>query len=339
MGRFSSNNLDCTRISQSRECCLQSWSLHCSGEPGPTLLVLVVSILVFDYVDVPLTSSFDFHTRDGLLQMFPFVLSGALIACIMAQRKNGTRGALESEQEKDSYADKLELGNRLLNEVIVEANWKLDASLHTTSQHLQALTHQIPVLRRQAPNGDDIQQVLEQFDVQTSRLQALNAALLSLTKDRASEIGTLSIPYDLCAACRALSSDLSLCEGGTVEIVTHSHPIMVHVDREDLRQVMVHVVRHVLRHSSPDGIVQVGVSQGEEHVHIHVREAEGKQAQLRKQYQPGSRRSYLHVESTDDSDLWYVISQTIIEWYNGRIWHIISSDGEGCSCSIELPAC
>jgi hypothetical protein len=42
---------------------------------------------------------------------------------------------------------------------------------------------------------------------------------------------------------------------------------MLYIDHEDLRQVIVHVVRHVLRYSSPDGIVQVCVSQDREQIH------------------------------------------------------------------------
>jgi K+-sensing histidine kinase KdpD len=306
---------------------------------GPALLAIVVSILVLDYIDVPPTGSFDFHTWDGLLQVFPFLLSGACIALITAQRETARRHAVMAEQEVDSYADKLELDNRLLNAVIVQASRELRASLHNIPQHVQVLRHQLPVWQEQALDRDGVQHVLEQIDMQTGHLQALNASLLSLTKDRAGAIGTLTIPYDLRTACRALLADLSLDEGRSIEIEVPSHPIMLYVEYEDLRRVLVHVVRHVLRHSSPDGIVQVCVSQDEEHAHIQVREAKAKQTQAHEQYQIGSRQSDLHAESRDGSDLWYVISQTIIEWYNGRIRHIVSSDGEGCSCSIELPAC
>ncbi len=306
---------------------------------GPALLAIVASILVLDYMDLPPTGSFDFHTWDGLLQVIPFMISGVIIAIITAQRETARRHALMAEQEVDSYADKLELDNRLLNEVMVEANRELYASLHNMTQHLQVLSHQLPVLQGQASKRDEVQQALEQIDVQTSRLHALNASLLSLTKDRASEIGTLSIPYDLCAACRALLADLSLDEGRTIAMEAPSHSIMVHVDHEDLRQVMVHVVRHVLGHSSPDGIVQVGVSQDEEHIQIKVREAEAKQGPTHEQYQVGSHHTDLQSASTDDSGIWFVISQTIVEWYNGRIRHMVSSDGEGCCCSIVLPAC
>jgi K+-sensing histidine kinase KdpD len=305
---------------------------------GPALLAIVASILVLDFLDVPPTGSFDFHTWDGLLQVMPFILSGALIAIITAQRETARRHALMAEREVDSYADKLELDNRLLDDVIVEASRELHVSLHNITQHVEALTQQLPVSQEQASDRDLVQHALEQIDVQTGRLQALNASLLSLTKDRASEIGTLSIPYELCASCGTLLADLSLYEGRTIDMQVSKHPIMVYVDHEDLRQVMVHVVRHVLRHSSSEGIVQVCVSQDEEHIHIQVREAEANQGPTHEQYQRASCQTDPHPESTDDSDIWFVISRTIVEWYNGRIRHMVSSDGEGCTCSIELPA-
>jgi K+-sensing histidine kinase KdpD len=171
---------------------------------GRTIIAILVSLLVLDYLDLPPTSSFDFHTWDGLLQVIPFLLSGAVIAIITAQRETARRRAVLAEQEEDNYADKLELDNRLLNEAMIETNRELDVSLLNITQRVQELTNQVPVWQRQVSDRDEIQQALEQIEVQTSRLQALNTSLLSLTKDRASEIDTLSIPYDLCAAGGAL---------------------------------------------------------------------------------------------------------------------------------------
>ena len=113
---------------------------------------------------------------------------------------------------------------------------------------------------------------------------------------------------------------------------------MVQIDREDLKQVMVNVVRHALKHSSPDGIVQVCISQDKEHVHITVSETGAKQTQIYLQDQLGSRHIDLHPVSKDDSGLWFVICQTIVEWYNGRIRYTVSSDDESYTCSIDLPA-
>ena len=89
---------------------------------GPALLAILASILVLDYMDVPPTGSFDLHTWDGLLQVLPFMLSGAFIAIITAQRETARRRALVAEQEVNTYADKLELNNRLLSGVIVQAS-------------------------------------------------------------------------------------------------------------------------------------------------------------------------------------------------------------------------
>lgn len=75
-----------------------------------------------------------------------------------------------------------------------------------------------------------------------------------------------------------------------------------------------------------------------EHIYIEVRDAEAKQTQVHAQYPVGSRHTDLHPASRDDSSLWFVISQTIVEWYNGRIRYTASSNGGDNTCSIELPS-
>jgi len=305
---------------------------------GPALLAILVSMLVLDYVDVPPTGSFDLHTWDGLLQVLPFILSGALIAIITAQRETARRRALVAEQEVNTYADKLELDNRVLSGVIVQASQELNTSLSSINQQVHVLEHHLPEQREQAFYRNVDRHALEQIDVQTRHLQALDAALLSVEKDQASEIGVFSIPYDLRAVCRMLLADLFLYQGRTIECEVPSLPIMMQMDCEDLRQVMVNVVRHALKHSSPDGTVQICMCQDKEHIHIEVRDTEANQTQVHEQYPVGSHYTDLHLASGDDSGLWFVTSQTIVEWYNGRISYTASTDGAGYTCSIELPS-
>ncbi len=305
---------------------------------GPALLAILVSILVLEYMYGPPLGSFDLHTWDGLLQVLPFIISGTLIAIITTQREAARRRALASEQEVNAYADKLELNNRLLGEVIMQARRELKSSLSTIKRQVQELEQQILVYREVGTNKNVFGHALEQIDAQTHHLQALNAALLSVEKDQANEIDSLLTPFDLCAFCREQIADLPLYQGRSIEMQLPSHPIMVQIDREDLKQVIVHVVRHALKRLQPNGIVQVCISQDEEHIHVLVREAEATQTESHEQRQVGSRHTHSQQASRNDSDLWFVISQTIVEWYNGRILYLISPDREGYMCSIELPA-
>jgi K+-sensing histidine kinase KdpD len=305
---------------------------------GPAFLAILVSMLVLDYAYVPPTGSFDIHSWSGFLQVLPLILSGVLIAIITAQRETARRRALVAEQEVNDYADKLELNNRLLGEVIVQASQELETSLNNITQQVHVLEHHFPAQREQASHRNVYRHALEQITMHARHLKALNATLLSAEKDQANVADALLAPYDLCEFFRMLQADLSLCQGPNIEFEVPSYPIMVQIDREDLRQVMVHVVRHALKHSSPDGIVQVSMSQGTEHIYIKVREAEAKQTQEHEQYQVGSRHIDLHPVSKDDSGLWFVICQTIVEWYNGRIRYTVSSDDESYTCSIDLPA-
>jgi signal transduction histidine kinase len=227
----------------------------------------------------------------------------------------------------------------LLSRVIVQASQELNTSLSSITQQALVLEHHLPVKLEQESYRTVNRLALEQIDAQTHRLQALDAALLSVEKDQANEADALLTSYNLCAVCRMLLADPFLYQGRNIECEAPSHPIMVQIDREDLRQVMVNVVRHALKHSSPDGTVQVCISQDKEHVHIKVRDAGAKRTQVHEPHQVGSRRTDLHPASRDDTDLWFVISQTIVEWYNGRIRYTVSSEGESYTCSIELPAC
>lgn len=303
---------------------------------GPALLAILVSMLVLDSMYVPPTGSFDLHTWDGLLQVLPFILSGALIAIITAQRENARRRALVAEQEVNTYADKLELDNRLLSEVIVQASKEMNTSLSGIRQQVQLLEHHLPVYREHAYHRNLDRYALEQIDVQTCHLQALNDALHSVVKFQTSETDVLLTPYDLCAFCRILLADPSLSQGRTIELKVPSLPIMMQMDCEDLKQVMVNIVRHALKHSSPDGNVQVYISQDKEHILIEVRYAEAKLNQVQEQYRVGSHHLASHPASRDDSSLWFVISQTIVEWYNGRIRFTVSSDGGDNTCLIEF---
>ncbi len=305
---------------------------------GPAFLAILVSILVLEYMYGPPFGNFDLHTWDGLLQVLPFIISGALIAIVTAQRETARRRALASEQEVNTYADKLELNNRLLGEVIMQARRELKTSLSEIKQQVQVLEYHFPVEREEVTNETVYEHALEQIDMQTRHLQALNAALLSVEDDQANETDTFPTPYDLCAFCRMQLADLSRYHGRKIEIQVLSDPIMVQIDREDMRQVIVNVVRHALKHSPSNGIVQVCISQVKEHIHVQVREARLTQTESRKQRHVGSRHTDSQQVSRYDSDLWFAISQTIVGWYNGRIRYLVSPDGGDYICSIELPA-
>ena len=180
---------------------------------GPALLAILVSMLVLDYMYVPPTGSFDLHTWDGLLQVLPFILSGALIAIITAQRETARRRALEAEQEVNTYADKLELNNRLQGEAIVQAGRELSTSLNSINQQVHVLEHHLPVQREQASYRTVYGHALEQITMQTRHLQALNATLLSVEKDQTNETDALLTPFDLCGLCRTLLAEFDSLPG------------------------------------------------------------------------------------------------------------------------------
>lgn len=305
---------------------------------GPALLAILVSTLVLYYVYVPLTGSFDIRVWDGLLQLLPFLLCGAIIVRITAQREAARERALLAEQELDTYADELELDNRLKDEVLSLTAHELDTSLRSIGEQVQVIEHHPSQQRERASHSGVEQKALDQIDEQMRYLQSLDDDLLSVESGPGGETSLQSAPYDLRDICRTLVEAPSLHKGRTIELEVPSLPTMVQIDREYLRQVLVTVVRHAFKHASPDGAVQVCVGQEKEQIIIQVRDVEPDHAQDQEQYPPGSRPIETYPVASDDSGLWLVISKTIVEWYDGRLWYTTSPHGRGSTCTIELPA-
>ena len=305
---------------------------------GPALFAILVSTLVLYSVYVPLTGSFDIHTWDGLLQLLPFILCGAIIARITAQREAGRQRALLAEQELDTYADELELDNRLKDEVLSLAAHELDTSLRSIGEQVQVIEHHPSQQLERASHSGVEQNALDQIDEQMRYLQSLDDDLLSVENGPAGETSLQSAPYDLRDICRTLVEAPSLHKGRTIALEVPSLPAMVQIDREYLKQVLVTVVRHAFKHASPGAAVQIYVSQEKEQIIIQVCDAEPDHAQDQKQYPPGTRPLDTYPVASDDSGLWLVICKTIVEWYNGRIWYTASSHGTGNTCTIKLPS-
>lgn len=300
---------------------------------GPGLLAILVSTLVLGYVYAPSTGSFDIRIREGFLQVLPFILSSVIIARITAQRETARQRALLAEQELETYADELELDDRLKSEVLSLTAQELNTSLKTISEQVQVIEHPNSQQQEQASCLDAGQDALDRIDEQTRHLQRLRDDLLSVGSGPTSETSLQLGLYDLRDACRALIKEQFPHQQRAIALELPSLPVMVQMDRDYLNQVIATVVRQALKCSTPDGIVRVIVIQDERQIRIRVRNAEADYVQDQERYATGSP-----IESfPGDADLWLVICKTIVEWYNGRIWYAASSHGEGYICTIELP--
>jgi K+-sensing histidine kinase KdpD len=308
---------------------------------GPALLAILVSTLVLSYVSVPPPGRFDIYTWDGLLRLLPFILSGVIIARITAQREAARRRTLLAEQELESYTDELELDDRVKSEVLSVTVQELNTSLRTISEQVQVIEHPTSQQRERASSADVEQDALDRIDEQTHHLQELGDGLLAVGNVPTSEISLQLGPYDLRDICRTLVEEQSLQQGRTITLELPSLPVTVQMDRDYLKQVIATVLRQALTCSSPDGVVQVSISQQEGQILIQVRDAESDPAQDQEQYATGSCTEPLlvasHPVSREDTALWLVICKTIVEWYNGCIWYTAASDGKGYMCTIELP--
>ena len=110
---------------------------------------------------------------------------------------------------------------------------------------------------------------------------------------------------------------MSLCRRQPIALVLPSLPVTVQFDRDDLNQVVITALRHILKCSSPDDVIHIDLSQREGQIRIQISNAECDQAQDQAQHTAGSITAFhpvdAHLVSSDQSDLWLVICKTIVE--------------------------
>ena len=139
----------------------------------------------------------DIHPWNRFLRLFPFILLGLIVARITAQREAARRRALLAEQELESYADELELTDRVKSEVLSLAAQELNASLKTINEQIQVIEHPASQQQEQAFYAGVEQEALDRIDEQTRHLQGLSDDLLSVGRITTCETSSQVTPYDL----------------------------------------------------------------------------------------------------------------------------------------------
>ncbi len=91
------------------------------------------------------------------------ILSGAIIARITVQREATRQCALLAEQELDTYADELDLDNRLKDEVLLLTAHELDISLRSIGEQVQVIEHHPSQQLERASHSGVEQKALDQM--------------------------------------------------------------------------------------------------------------------------------------------------------------------------------
>src|SRR5579885_429753 len=156
---------------------------------GPALLALLLGALLLDYFALPPLGGFSIHSGEGLLQLFPFLIAGVMVAMITAQREQARQRARRVERAMLMYADelarnnvRLEETNRLKSEFLSIASHELKAPMTAILAHAQLLQRYLrkePELRSHPVR---LQENLAKIEAQTRRMNALVDDLLDWSR-------------------------------------------------------------------------------------------------------------------------------------------------------------
>ena len=309
------------------------------------LFAVVLSTLILDYFFIPPLGKFDLHTWEGLLQLLPFVLSGALIALITSQREAARRRAYLSEEEMKAYADELEQANAELEQVnhlkdqfLSLASHELKAPITTIRAYAQLLLRRLAKQPERLSDPATLRSTLEKMVMQTGYLSTLVDNLLDINHIRAGKMELRLVPCDLGEVCRAAIEDQRLLTSRPIELAVPTAPVILQADPDRMSQVVINLVSNAVKYSPEDRPVQVYVSQHDKEAVIQVRDA-GSGIPLDQRtriFEAFYRTPAAQGSSKRGLGLGLAICKEIVEQHGGRIW-CDSYEGKGSTFVVELP--
>jgi signal transduction histidine kinase len=319
---------------------------------GPALLAIAAGAVTLNYFFIDPSERFSFAgwpsllgTWHELLPFLPFIVSGLIVAIIIAQRERARLHALATEWELQAYAQHLEETNQKLE----DANQMKDRFLSIVSHELKTPITTIRgqaqiALRRLAkqadplPETDILQHSLEKINSQTGRLTLLVDELLDVSSMRTGKIELHKKRYDLRDICKEVVNDLHMMSGRMITLHSSTDPIMVDMDDDRVSQVMVNLINNAVKYSPADGSVEVSVEQRDHKALVEVRDHGIGIArdQLDRIFDTFYRTPDAERSATRGLGLGLAISKDIVTRHDGRIW-CESERGKGSRFFVELP--
>ncbi len=319
---------------------------------GPALLTVLLSTLALDYLYIAPLNTFNMMTLDAFLQLFPFGVSGLIVAFLTAQREAGRRKTLIAEKEAERRATALAAANARLS----EANRELEESNRLKDQFLSMASHELKtpittirgqaqVMIRRLTRMPDlpsdllvVRDSLGKIDQQTHRLNLLVDDLLDLNRIRSGKLAFRIAQTDVVAICREVVLDQELLSERHIEMELPNQPILAPVDAERLSQVMVNLVSNALKYSEKENMVDVRVWKEDQTIRIRVRNAGSfiPQEQLSQIFELFYRTPEAAKSEKKGSGLGLAISKAIVDGHQGKIW-CESDKRTGTSFFVEIP--
>jgi signal transduction histidine kinase len=309
----------------------------------PALIAVILSTLILDYFYVPPPGVFTFHTLDGLLQLLPFLVSGAIIAIITAQRESARRRALLNEQKAQVYASELkqmnvqlEQANQLKDQFLSLASHELKTPITTVNAYSQLLLRRLSK-QQQANNLESIAPTLERIIEQTNRLSILVNDLLDLGSIRSGKMELRLTSCDLGEICRSIVEDQRLLTERSIELTIPTTPLILEVDCDRISQVVINLVQNAVKYSPESSPVGVHVSHDTDRAIIQVSDdGPGVSEELRTRiFEAFYRTPEVQASSQRGLGLGLAICREIVERHGGRI-RCDSNKGRGSVFVVEL---
>ncbi|MBO0778933.1 MAG: HAMP domain-containing histidine kinase [Ktedonobacteraceae bacterium] len=312
---------------------------------GPALLSLVLSTLALDYYFVQPGGQFTIDIREGLVQLVPFVISGLIIAVIIAQRERARLNALAAEQELQSYAQYLEEVNRKLEDANHAKDRFISIASHELKTPITTIRGQAQLaMRRLSKQGElsseeeSLLKTLERINDQTRRLTLLIDDLLDVSSMRTGKIELVRKLYDLREVCRDVVEDQRLLTGRTIRLDMPVTPIRTYLDHDRLAQVLVNLVSNAVKYSPDNMPVDVRIECVDGKVMMRVRDyGKGISPDQRERiFESFYRTPEAEASSARGLGLGLAIAREIVERHSGHI-RCESEAGQGSMFIVELP--
>lgn len=312
---------------------------------GPALLAIALSTLALDYFTLPSVGVLSITSWQGLFQLFPFIITGLIIALIVAQRERARLDSIAAEQELQSYAQELEEVNQKLKDANQMKDRFLSIASHELKTPITSIRGQAQLMLRRlskqsqlSPEMATINTTLEKINAQTDRLTTLINDLLDVSSIRTGKLALRKQPCDIRELCRQVVDDQRLLADRSIQLDMSPEPIEVQADGDRLSQVLVNLISNAIKYSPEKSAVEVCVGRVGDNVRIKVHDYGRGIAknQIEHIFDPFYRTPEAEKSSQRGLGLGLAISKDIVERHNGRIW-CESEPKKGSTFYVELP--
>ena len=312
---------------------------------GPALLSIVLGTIGLYYIYISPVIHPGIPSVQEILQLFPYIIAGLVVAIITAQRETARYRALFAEEVANERADELaranlelEQANKLKDQFLSMASHELKTPITSIRGQAQLALRRIAKQREVSSDISTAYTALEKIEQQTRRLNTLVEDLLDLSSIQAGKIPLQMSTCDLVEICRIVVEEQRLLSDRTITLETPPETVKIKADANRLSQVVTNLVSNALKYSPDDKPISVRLSKDDGKITLAV-EDEGSGIAPEEQkhiFEPFYRASHARSSSKNGMGLGLAICKDIVERHGGSIW-CDSRAGQGSTFFVRLP--